>query len=83
MDTQLKQKAEDVGIKVVDVSKLDDLLDEIIESKADNLFTTKSGVELTLKAVPEVGLQTLLFGFVNDFNFSKSGNTQQLNERIR
>ena len=47
---------------------------------SENTLVTKSGIELEIQAVPEVGLQTLLFGFVNDF---KIPNPAELNEIIR
>ena len=47
-------------------------------------YTTISGIELTLQAVPQVGLQSLLFGFVNNFNFpSGTQSSEEITETIK
>lgn len=49
----------------------------------ETTYVTKSGVELTLQAVPQMGIQSLLFGMLTDMEIPESGGTEQITEIIR
>lgn len=49
----------------------------------DNKYTTISGVELTLKKVPQMGVQSLLFGMLSALDMKGAVTPEEITESVR